>query len=311
MRLILVISAAAVLLYNMPTGKYPEKTPASCIQTETLNEGSLFSFGVLADVQYADLAPLGERYYRSSLEKLGEAMETFRRDSVDFIVNLGDLIESGYESYKPVLSILNSSSIKCYHLTGNHDYLVDPRYVGRLPVMQEAREGYYSLIYNNYRMIFLNGNEISTYAATSRTQLRQAEEYLSELKKNGAVNAVEWNGGISKEQIGWFTGQLDESVSAGEKVIILCHFPVAPENIHNLLNYSELNTIISKYQNIVAWFSGHNHAGNYCYLNKINFVTFKGMVETRRKNSFAIVDVYNNRIAIKGFGRQESMVLAF
>jgi predicted phosphodiesterase len=306
-----MISAAAVLIFDMPQFKYTEKTPAPCIQTEALKEDALFSFGVVADVQYADLAPLGERYYRSSLGKLKEAVETFSRDSVDFIVNLGDLIEKDYESYKPVLKILNSSGIKCYHITGNHDYLVDQMYIGRLPILQEAREGYYSLIYNNYRMIFLNGNEVSTYAATTKAQHREAEEYLSELKKNGAINAMEWNGGIGDEQLKWMTAQLDESVDDGESVIILCHFPIAPENAHNLLNYKAIHNIISKYQNIVAWFCGHNHNGNYCYLYKINFITFRGMVETRRHNSFAIVDVYKNRIAIRGFGRQESMVLAY
>jgi len=311
MRLFLPISVAAVLIFGMPLLKYTEKTYASLNQSGALKEEALFTFGVIADVQYADLTSVGERYYRSSLEKLEEAINTFRDDSVDFIVNLGDLIENDYESYKPVLRILATSGIRCYHITGNHDYQVDPRYIGRLPVLQEARDGYYSLIYNNYRMIFLNGNEISTYATTSKSQLRKSEEYLSELKKVGAVNAIEWNGGIGDEQMKWMKGQLDESVDNGESVIILCHFPVAPENIHNLLNYKDILKIISNYQNIVAWFSGHNHDGNYCYLDKISFVTFRGMVETRRSNSFAVVDIYSDRIVIKGFGRQESMTLAY
>ena len=93
-----------------------------------------------------------------------DAVSVFRQDSVNFIVNLGDLIEGNYESYKPVINILNSSGIKTYHITGNHDYSVDSRYLSRLPVFTESREGYYSIIYKKYRLIFINGNEISTYA---------------------------------------------------------------------------------------------------------------------------------------------------
>jgi predicted MPP superfamily phosphohydrolase len=274
-------------------------------------DNPLFSCGIISDVQYADINPLGTRHYRSSLDKLEDAVATFRKDSVDFIVNLGDLIERDYESYKPVLNILGSSGIKTYNLTGNHDYSVDPRYLGRLPVFTESREGYFSIIYQRYRLIFLNGNEISTYCYTSHSRKQQAEELIAKLKKNGNINAVEWNGGIGPEQMSWFSSQLDEAGDNSEKVIFFCHFPVSPEDIHNLLNYKEVQGILQKHSNVVAWFSGHNHEGNYAFLNQTHFVTFKGMVETKKENSFAIIDIYRNKISIRGYGRENSLDLTF
>lgn len=274
-------------------------------------EKPLFSFGLISDVQYSDRNHLGNRYYRYSLDKLEEAVSVFKKDSVDFIVNLGDLIENNYESYKPVLNLINSSGVKAYHITGNHDYSVEPRYLSRLPVLSGSKEGYFSVIYPNYRLIFLNGNEISTYVSADRLSTKQAGDYLLELRKRGAINAIEWNGGIGSAQREWMAGQLDEALKKSEKVIFLCHFPVAPENIHNLLNYSEINSLLSKYTNIVAWLSGHNHAGNYEHLNNIHYVTFKGMVETRNENSFAIVEAYGNRLIIKGYGRENSLVMNF
>ncbi|MBN2632621.1 MAG: hypothetical protein JXR66_03630 [Bacteroidales bacterium] len=65
------------------------------------------------------------------------------------------------------------------------------------------------------------------------------------------------------------------------------------------------------YDNIIAWFSGHNHAGNYGNFNMIHFVTFRGMVETAERNSFAVVEVYPNKIWIKGSGREKSQILAY
>jgi hypothetical protein len=131
------------------------------------------------------------------------------------------------------------------------------------------------------------------------------------MKESGAVNAVEWNGGFTARQIGWLKGELDDAARTGEKVILICHFPVAPDNVHNLLNYKEVLPILTNYSNIIAWFNGHNHAGNYSYFNMIHFVTFKGMVETESVNSFASVTVFKNKLVIKGYGREKSQILGY
>jgi manganese-dependent ADP-ribose/CDP-alcohol diphosphatase len=309
MKLMLFFSLATLFSFYMPDTRYHWTDSRFTSNQESPETKPLFSFGIISDVQYADINPLGTRYFRSSADKLEDAVKTFRKDSVNFIVNLGDLIDKDYESYKPMLNILNSSGIKTYHLTGNHDYSVDPRYLTRLPVLTESREGYYSIIYRKYRLIFLNGNEISTYVSANKTLIRQANEYIAKLKKNGAINAIDWNGGIGPDQTAWITSQLDQAADNSEKVVFFCHFPIAPENIHNLLNYKEINDILKKYTNIIAWFSGHNHEGNYCTINNIHFVTFKGMVETKRENSFAIIDVYNDKISVKGYGRENSVLI--
>jgi len=105
--------------------------------------------------------------------------------------------------------------------------------------------------------------------------------------------------------------QLDKSVEKNEKVIIFCHFPVFPENVHNLLNYNEVLSVLSGYQNVIAWFNGHNHTGNYGNFNKIHFITIKGMVETETSGSFALVEVYRNKIRIRGSGREKEQILAY
>ena len=69
-------------------------------------------------------------------------------------------------------------------------------------------------------------------------------------------------------------------------------------------------SILEKYSNIIAWFNGHNHAGNYGNFNLIHFVTLRGMVETEANNSFAEIEIYRNKIWIKGSGREKSQILA-
>ena len=271
----------------------------------------LFSFGMIADVQYACSEPAGTRFYRSSLYKLREAVTELRKDSVDFVITLGDMIDRDIKSYEPLINIMDSSGLRFYHVTGNHDYSVDPEKKRDLPIAYYTRSGYYSLIHKSFRFIFLNGNDISTYSSTSNRTINQANRLLGDLKKRGEPNAMEWNGGISDRQLKWFDNQMSKAASAGEKVFILCHFPVWPENAHNLLNYKDVLAVLQKYHNAVAWFNGHNHAGNYGNINRTHFVTFKGMVETENLNSFARVDVYSNKIRIAGYGREKSSTLAF
>ena len=271
----------------------------------------LFSFGLIADVQYCDCDPAGNRYYRSSLTKLEEAVISFRIDSPAFVVNLGDIIEKDFASYKAVYNILDTAGFKIYHTTGNHDYSVEPRLKKRIPPLQSNKEGYYSFNYDNYRFIILNGNELSTYATNNKSVIKDANDYIMKLKNEEEINGLDWNGGMSSKQLLWLVNQLNAASKNNEKVFIMCHFPVYPVNEHNLLNYSDVLTILEGNNNIIAWFSGHNHAGNYGNFNKIHFITMRGMVDTENANSFALIEVYKNKIWIKGSGREKNQILAY
>jgi hypothetical protein len=289
----------------------PDKRDSRDSIPESTEQVPLFSFGIIADIQYCDCPPAGTRFYSSSLLKLEEAVRSFRIDSTAFVVNLGDMIEKDFSSYKAVYKILDTAGFKIYHLTGNHDYNVEPRLKKRIPPLQANKEGYYSFVYSNYRFIFLNGNETSTYSTNNKSVIKDANDYILKLKSAGEINGFEWNGGISNKQLLWLINQLNTAVRNNEKVFIMCHFPVYPADEHNLLNYKDVLTILEDYHNIIAWFSGHNHAGNYGNVNMIHFVTMKGMVETEATNSFALVEVYKNKIWIKGTGREKSQILAY
>lgn len=295
----------SITLMNFPKGEGSKYT-----SDRDQDQKPVISFGIIADVQYADAEPAGTRYYRSSVRKLSEAVASFVKDSVDFVITLGDLIDKELKSYDPLLDIMESSGLRFYNVSGNHDYSVDRSHKRRLPAAYIKKPGYYSFSESSFRFIFLNGNEISTYSTNNRKKIRYAEALIDTIKKNGGLNAVEWNGGISNKQLDWLNEQIKDATIKNEKVFIICHFPVYPDNVHNLLNYKEVLKVLGKYQNTIAWFNGHNHAGNYGNINSTHFVTFKGMVETADENSFARIDVYRNKIWITGSGREKSQILA-
>jgi len=271
----------------------------------------IIRFGIIADVQYCDCEPAGSRYYRSSLTKLRSTLDMLRNDSVAFLVNLGDLIDRDVKSYTPVLKLIDSSGLRTYHVAGNHDYSVDERFKRRLPLPLENKEGYYSFSISNFRFIALNGNEISTYSGSSRKTIANAEQMIAGIKASGGINANDWNGAIGPDQLRWLKTQLDDASSGNQKVIIFCHFPIYPENAHNLLNNNEIIDLLGNYHNVLAWFAGHNHSGNYGNFNYIHCVNLKGMVETESTGSHALVEIYHNKIWIKGSGRERSQILAY
>ena len=306
MRLLIVFFITTLICLIMTS----HNNNAEALLSEQSNK-PLFSFGILADVQYCDCDPMGTRFYRSSPAKLREAMSAMKKDSVEFIINLGDLIDRDFTSFKTVMDIIDSSGVKIYHTAGNHDYSVDARLKKKIPVIHSSIDSYYSFTNKNFRFIVLNGNEVSTYISSNKSITRKAEDYIAQMKASGEVNAVDWNGGLGTSQIGWLKEQLDESVQNDEKVFICCHFPVVPETIYNLLDYKDVLRVLENYHNIVAWFNAHNHEGNYGNINLTHFVTFKGMVETQDKNSFASVEVYTNKIWIRGSGREKNQILAY
>ena len=62
---------------------------------------------------------------------------------------------------------------------------------------------------------------------------------------------------------------------------------------------------------VVAWFNGHNHAGNYAKRNGIHFVTIQGMVDTPDSNAYGVLDIYPGLLKIRGSGRVPDRVLEF
>ncbi len=301
----IILIAISMILSNVNGPGLTSRAAAGIPQTP------LITFGLVSDVQYCDCDSMGTRFYRNSLSKLTEAIDDFNSHDLDFTINLGDLIDRNFSSYDSVMPILRQSSHTVRNVAGNHEYNVESRkrkdVNGLLGI---GDNGYYSFVIKGFRFIILNSFDLSTYSP-DRKKRNQAEKMLETMEQEDAINGYDWNGGISDEQLAWFRSELDKAVSAGELVIVFSHHPAYPVSEYNILNYKDLLDIAGQYNNIKAWFSGHDHAGAYGNLNLVHYVTFRGMVETEDKNAYAVVELYTNKIWIKGRGREKSMILAY
>ncbi len=282
------------------------------IDTASAQNGPLFRFGIVADPQYAPVVPnlTLNRFYSNSLWKLSEAITAFNKEDLQFVATLGDIIDRHWESYAHILPVYDKLKHKRFFLLGNHDYEVGAEYLSSVVRTAGMEKAYYDFAGGGYRFIVLDGNDVSTFAPPKDDPRREiAAARLADLKAKNAANAFPWNGSLSDEQFAWLGTTIKKAQGAGEKVIVMGHYPVYPANRHNLWDAERIVDLLTASPNVVAYFCGHNHAGNYGEAGGKYFVNFKGMVDTPDTSAYSIVEVHADRIEIRGFGREENRTL--
>ena len=98
--------------------------------------------------------------------------------------------------------------------------------------------------------------------------------------------------------------------SENKKVILFCHFPVFPDNAHNLWNCEDVLSLIDKHKSVKAYFNGHDHRGHYAERDGVHYITMRGMVEKEVETGFAINRVFPIWLNIDGFGEEPSRMLS-
>jgi manganese-dependent ADP-ribose/CDP-alcohol diphosphatase len=276
---------------------------------------AILTFGVIADVQYRDADPQGARMYRESLARLQDAVSELNRRRPAFTVQLGDAIDGQFASYERILPVFAQLEAPVYHVLGNHDFAVEQvrlsDVIERLGLDRLGEgKGYYDFVRAGWRFIVLNGNDLSVLAHPAGSPERaRSEAMLQDLKQAGGKNAEIWNGGIGPAQIDWLKRTLDAAAVARERVLVLCHFPLYPPNPATLWNDGEILDILEVHPEVVAYFCGHKHEGDYAERNAVHYVNFQGMVQGN-DTAWALVEVYEGSLKITGFGREPTRTLA-
>jgi len=257
--------------------------------------------GVIADCQYHSEPGTKQRKYAMSEQKLKEAIEHFNTMDLEYVIHVGDFIDRDFESFAVVGPIYAQSKAPTYHVLGNHDYSVADEWKAKVPETMGLTDRYYDFGLHGWRFVVLDGNELSFFAHPEGSEgYRASETYYQE----NQLDAPKWNGGVGAEQMSWLKQVLDQAEEAEEKVIIYCHYPVFPDDRHNLWNAEEVVTLISGYPSVKAFLSGHNHAGNYAGFGGVHYLTMKGMVDTT-ENAYAVIELAEDRMTVTGYGRQE------
>lgn len=267
-----------------------------------------FAFGLVADPQYCDCPDRRTRHYRASLDKLAEAARTFNASDLSFTAQVGDIIDRDEASFGEILPVFEQVRGPKHHVLGNHDFPIPAdEVVARLGMPGR----YYHFRREGWRFIVLDTSDVSLHANPPGSEKYElAEAILADLERRGAVNAKAFNGAVGDEQLAWLRHALAGAARRGEKAIVLSHMPVHPKGPHNAWNDDALIDVLESHGNVVAYFNGHNHQGNFGERNAIHYVNLHGMVELDT-NAYAIVRVRPGRLEIDGYGREPDRVLEF
>lgn len=270
----------------------------------------IYSFGLIADIQYADADKKGNRDYRNTLNKLETCVNEFNSHELAFVINLGDMVDHQYVSYDKPMTILGNLKAPLYNVIGNHDFDVDDQYRGQVREHLKNKNGYFEFERDNMAFIVLDGTDLSTFAFPQGSgYYNKALATYEEIKKKGLNNAFMWNGGIGNKQLNWLETRLNEADKLKNKVVIFCHWPLLPENGTQLWNNREVLNLINNHPCVVAWIAGHHHAGGYEKTGNIHHLIIKGMVEARSETSCGVMEVYPDKLFLKGFGDQNDQIM--
>ena len=280
-------------------GQNPERDP-------------LFYFGVIADVQYADVDQSGKRDYRGSIKRLEKCVEVFNAHDLTFIMHAGDLIDRNYGSYEKPLNIFKTATAPTHYVLGNHEFAVADSLKKNVRRLLNNERGYYAFVVRNIQFVVVDAMDVSLMSSVKGS--RDYEKALSvyqDLQNSKANNAFEWNGAIGRRQLKWLNKVLHQGESYGYKSVIFSHLPLMPENGLQLWNNHEVLKLIGSYSSVVAFISGHHHAGGYVKVGHIHHLTLKGLVESRSESACGVVEVYPDKLLLNGFGDQPDYSLEY
>ena len=247
------------------------------------------------------------RYYRQSIDKMKEAIDTFNKSDLDFIIELGDLKDMGPDKdpvealgfLDEIEGVFQSFDGPAYHVLGNHDEdcISKAEFLAHTTNPGDCNgKTQYSFKAKGVRCIVLDANFNADMSDYDRGNFDWTSAWLP------------------KEQLEW----LDKELASHPKTPTLIFVHQMLDRFSDISkslcvgNGDEAVAILEKHPQVLAVFQGHHHPGHYSHRNGIHYWTCGGMIESEypEHNVYAIVEVRpDGSIFIEGFGDCKSSEL--
>lgn len=303
----------------------------------------LFSFGVISDVQYADI-PDGRsflgvpRYYRHSIHVLQRAVWQWNdRLKPKFVINFGDIVDGfcpkdqSLTAVKKVVNEFENFHGPTYHMIGNHCLYNLPRnqLLPLLKIPSPDGRAYYDFSPSpEYRFVVLDGYDISAIGwPQDHPNTFDAMKFLQEKNPNSDKNSplglidlerrfLMFNGAVGKEQMEWLDRTLQDATKLNQKVIVCCHLPLDPGASSRealLWNYDEVMGVIHKYNCVKVCIAGHDHKGGHSIdAHGVHHRVLEAALECPPDtDAFGYIDVHDDRLLLFGTDRMKSTDMTF
>ena len=126
---------------------------APCSLLSASESKSPLRVGLVTDLHYADKPSAGTRYYRETLDKLAEAASHFEKSPIEFVVEMGDLIDAA-DSVDTELSYLKTINREFAAISKDRHYVLGNHCVDTLTKAEflntvEHPQSYYSFTWTD------------------------------------------------------------------------------------------------------------------------------------------------------------------
>ena len=219
---------------------------------------------------------------------------------------------------------------KMIHAYGNHClYNMDRKSMGAklgIPFFAEPcgeLVGYHTVEQNGVRFVVLDCYDIAKMRRpTASNKYQEADKTLRQQNPNYPENEnspeglqgldrrfVAFNGAVGPKQLVWLKDTLETARKKKERVVLVSHLPLMPGSSGSvclLWNHAEVLGLLRDYRDVIAVsLAGHAHKGGYRRDTEtgIHFRVVEAVLENPSPhNTYAIMEIYTDRIEIHGFG---------
>lgn len=304
--------------------------PILCLWAGLANAGTVAQFGVITDIHHTNKPDTTSRKYSAALEKTEYFVKTMNRQRVDFVIELGDFVDTLVDDKDPVQNLDEIESVFTsfrgpqYHVLGNHEF----DNVERSDLLQylnntgiPAGETYYSFDRNGIHCVVLDAD----YTV--------AEPHYPFDMQDPADPFWNWKDAwVPQEELDWLAADLAEN---NLPTVVFAHQLLHRDNTedHTIKNADVVRGILENDGQVLAVFSGHDHRGEIAVRNGIHYLVLEGNVgisldwaevsptdglNPRKDNSFTLVEIREKKrekvfngmktyqVILKGHGQQYS-----
>ncbi|XP_072259679.1 manganese-dependent ADP-ribose/CDP-alcohol diphosphatase-like [Pyxicephalus adspersus] len=233
---------------------------------ETKDQKPYFSFGLIADIQYANKSNgfsswRTMRYYQQSLLHLQQAIEEWngQHPLPSFVLQLGDIIDSynkdvgtSEQALELVLRGIKKAKMLFHHIWGNHElYNFNREFLRESKLntswMQDREQdkrshdgkatnvdfyAYHFSPHSSFRFIIVDTYDLSVHGRSpSDPRCVKSWDLMNRFRNENSgssAHMVTFNGGIGTEQLSWLNDILTYCDRHQEKVIMAGHAPIHP-----------------------------------------------------------------------------------
>lgn len=279
------IEGGTLVLASLATSSASASPSAS---TPGSNAG--LRFGLITDLHYADKDTVGTRFYRDTLGKLEEASAQFAKNKVEFIVELGDLIDAA-DSVQVELGYLKTINKTFAAICKDRHYVLGNHCVDTLTKQEfldavEQPKSFHSFDRGGFHFVALDCC------------------YRSDHQPYQRKNFVWTDSNIPPEELEWLKSDLKE---AAKPTIVFTHQRLDVSNDHGVKNCVEVRKILEDSGNVMAVFQGHSHKNDLNQIEGIHYCTLQAMVEGAGPESsgYSTIEINDQQtIRVAGFRKQ-------